>query len=322
MKEVASAQVSASAGWSPPDLGGKVAVVAGASRGAGRGVALALGDTGATVYVTGRTIRGGPRPYDGALGTIDDTAEEVTRRGGRGIPVRVDHSVEAEVAALFGRVQKEQGRLDILANGVWGSSEHSYQQFFGKERRPFWERASVCWQEAMTEGAYAHLLANVHAARLMAPARQGLIVSVTEPVDDTSYGGHSLFWLFHVLGHRCINCLAQVMSSDLKKHNIAIIALAPGFMRTERVLMHLGDDEKKKKQYRFDKSESTEYVGRAVASLAADANALRKTGKLIYVGDLSREYGFTDVDGKQPHFYKEVLKIKVPEKSSGRRGKK
>ncbi len=112
-------------GWTPPDFKDTVAVVAGASRGAGRGMALALAETGATVYVTGRTTRDGPKPFDDAPGTIEDTAEEVTRRGGRGIPVRCDHAVESEVAALFERVRCEQGRLEIFANGVWGSSEES-----------------------------------------------------------------------------------------------------------------------------------------------------------------------------------------------------
>jgi len=309
--------------WTTPDLNGQVAVVAGASRGAGRGMALALGDTGAAVYVTGRTVRGGPKPFDDAPGTIEDTAEEVTRRGGRGIPVWVDHSIEADVAALFDRVEKEQGRLDILANGVWGSSQQSYDQFFRKEHRPFWELPSVGWQEAIMAGAYAHLLASQHAARLMAPRRKGLIVSVTEPNDD---GGGSLFWLFHTIGHRCINRMAAAMRSDLGKHNIAIVALAPGFMRTERVLMGLEKlteeaREKMKQTYRFDKSESTEYVGRAVAALAADPDVLRFSGKLVHVGDLARKYGFRDTDGRQPHFLQEVLKKMFPEKSTGRKKK-
>jgi len=313
----------AGASWTPPNLRGLVAIAAGASRGAGRGLALALGDTGATVYVTGRTIRGGPKPFDAAPGTIEDTAEEVTRRGGHGIAVRVDHSVEADVAALFDRVQREQGRLDILANGVWGSSQQSYDQFFQKEHRPFWELSSVGWQEAMVAGAYAHLLASQHAARLMAPHRKGLIVSVTEPNEE---GGGSLFWLFHTTGHRCISRMAAAMRSDLEKHNIAIVALAPGFMRTERVLMGLEKlseeaREKMKRTYRFDKSESTEYVGRAVAALAADPDALRFSGKLLHVGDLARHYGFRDTDGSQPHFFQEVLKKMFHNKAAGRKKK-
>ena len=323
MSSSSARNADGSAGWKPPDLAGAVTVVAGASRGAGRGIALALGDTRATVYVAGRTARGGPRPFDGAPGTIEDTAEEVTRRGGRGIPVPTDCSAEGEVAALFERVERDEGRLDLLANGVWGSSRQSYDQFFGRDKRPFWELPSVGWQESIHGGAYPHLPASRHAARLMAPRRKGLIVSVTEPNDD--YGGGGLFWLFTTMGHRCINQMAAAMSSSLAKVNVAILALAPGFMRTERVLMGLeglpaAEREKAKKAYGFDKSESTEYVGRAVAALAADPKVLSKTGKLLQVGDLAREYGFRDKDGRQPHFFEEVL-VKMSPRTSGR-GKK
>lgn len=294
-------------GWTPPGFRGKVAVVTGASRGAGRGIALALGDTGATVYVTGRTTRRGPKPFDKAPGTIDDTAEEVTRRGGRGIPVRVDHTVEEEVTALFERVRREQGRLDILANAVWGGNERYGEK--GWRNRPFWELSSTGWQEMMMAGAYAHFLASQYAARLMAPRRRGLIVNITEPVIEKYDRGGPLFWTFWMLGHRCINRIAEAMSADLKKRKVTIVALAPGFMRTERVLMHM-KSEKAKKAMRFDKSETTEYVGRAVASLAADAKALKKTGKLLYVGDLAQEYGFKDADGRAvPNFYRELKMI-------------
>ncbi len=307
-------------------LEGKVAVVAGGSRGAGRGIALALGEAGATVYVAGRTTRGGPRPFDGAAGTIDDTADDVGRRGGRGIPVRTDCSVDADVAALFARVRDEQGRLDVVANGVWGSSQQSYDQFFGRDKRPFWELPSVGWREAIVEGAYAHLLVAQHAARLMAPAGRGLIVSVTEPNDE--YAGGSLFWLFTTFGHRCINKMVGAMKSDLQRAGVAVLALAPGFMRTERVLMTIDgvpedEREKMKETYGFGNSESTEYVGRAVVALAADPErALRKTGQIVPVGDLAREYGFTDVDGRQPHFFEEVLGKMRPKQAARKRAKR
>lgn len=293
-------------GWTPPDLRGRVAVVAGASRGAGRGIALALGDTGATVYVTGRTTRRGPKPPDGFPGTIDDTADEVTQRGGRGIPVRVDHTREDEVARLFERVRREQKRLDILANAVWGGGEQFVQKDW--QSRAFWELSNVGWQGTMMAGPYAVLLASCHAARLMAPRRKGLLVHITEPLLEKYDRGGPLFWMFWMLGHRGINRISEAMSADLKRRNIATIALAPGWMRTERVMKYTS--AKDKKSGRYAKSESTEYVGRAVASLAADPTVLRRTGKLLYVGDLAEEYGFKDVDGRRvANFYRELKMI-------------
>ena len=222
-------------GWTPPDLRGKVAVVAGASRGAGRGIALALGECGATVYVTGRTVRGGPVPPDGVSGTIDETADEVTVRGGRGIPVAVDFTRESEVAALFERVEREAGRLDILANSVFGWSAESFEEFLHPERKRkmFWEQSSTSWKESVEGGPFAHLLGAVHGARLMAKRGGGLMVSITEPI--LGFGPKTLDWALIELGHHGINEMASAMKSDLKKIGVTIVALAPGFMRTERV---------------------------------------------------------------------------------------
>jgi NAD(P)-dependent dehydrogenase (short-subunit alcohol dehydrogenase family) len=282
-------------------LNGKVAVVAGASRGAGRGIARVLGEAGAIVYVAGRTTRDGPRPRDGAPGTVEDTAEEVTARGGVGIPARADCTVEADVAALFERVRREQGRLDILANAVWGALDAftSVEEWFAAMNRPFWEQPLCLWQNMMTAGPYAYFLTSCHAARLMVAAKRGLIVGVTDGVMDgvpegnCEYGGQ-LVW---DLAHACINRMLHGMGAEGKSHNIAVVTLMPGFMQTERVLMHMKSEEVKK-MFGFEKSESTEYVGRAVAGLAADASVMEKTGKIHFVADLAREYGFTDVDGR------------------------
>ena len=291
--------------WLKGSLAGKVAVVAGASRGAGRGIALALGDAGATVYVAGRTSRNAAKPTDGAPGTIEDTAEEVTRRGGRGIAVQADCSSEPEVVGFFDRVGTEQSRLDVLANAVWGANEYFSEE--GRKGKLFWELPNTFWQEAMMAGPYAYLLCNKYAARLMARQRSGLIACITEPVFEKYDRGGSVFWMLWMLGHRGINRTVEATSSELKKHKINIVALAPGWMRTERVLMHTSDKEKK--SARFAMTESTEYVGRAVAALAADSRSLRHSGRLLYVGDLAKQYGFADVDGRQPHFYREMKMI-------------
>ena len=268
------------------ELSGKVAVVAGSSRGAGRGIALALGDCGATVYVTGRTTCSSNPPSDGAPGTVDNTADEVTARGGIGIPVQVDHTDCKQVAALFARIKQEQGRLDVLANAVWGGNEIHPQLGWGK---PFWEQPEDGWHLMMQAGVYAYLLNSQFAARSM--AGPGLIVHVSE--GGGNYGGQ-IHW---DLAHEAINRMAVSMSEDGKQKNIAIVVLNPGFMRTERVLMHL-KTEAQKKMFGFDRSESTEYLGRAVASLAGDPEVMAKTGRILYVADLAQEYGFTDVDGK------------------------
>jgi NAD(P)-dependent dehydrogenase (short-subunit alcohol dehydrogenase family) len=294
-------------GWTPPDLRGKVAVVAGASRGAGRGIALALGECGATVYVTARTVRGGPKPPDGAPGTIEETAEEVTARGGRGIPVAADFAVESQVAAVFERVEREQGRLDILANSVFGWSAEFFEQFLfpGRSKpKPLWEKSSTGWQESIMGGPYAHMIGAIHGARLMAKNGGGLIVSITEPIIGDS--GGPLYWKLVELGHRGINEIAHAMKGDLARHRISIVALAPGFMRTERVLIHLSKvSQKTKKRFRFDLSETPEYSGRAIAMMSVDKKIAGESGKLLYVGDLAKKYKFKDADGKfVENFYK------------------
>jgi NAD(P)-dependent dehydrogenase (short-subunit alcohol dehydrogenase family) len=280
-------------------LEGKVAVVAGASRGAGRGIALALGEAGATVYVAARTVRGGPRPPDGAPGTIEDTAQELTSRGGHGIPVRTDCTNLAEVASLFDRVQSEQGKLDVLANSVWGMSDvfRSIEDWQESWSRPFWEQPFDQWESMMLAGPIAYFLTSCHAARIMAASGAGLIAGVTDGIIDGTPPEQYQGQLMWDVGHHCINRLLHGMAAECKPHGIAVVTLMPGFMRTERVLMNIKTEEHKK-MFRFDLSESVEYTGRAVAALSADNGVLEKSGKIHFVADLAREYGFTDVDGK------------------------
>jgi NAD(P)-dependent dehydrogenase (short-subunit alcohol dehydrogenase family) len=249
-------------------LKGKVTVVAGSSRGAGRGIALALGEAGATVYVAARTSRKGPKPADKAPGTIEDTAEEVTARGGKGIPIRADLSDEKQVAALFQRVKKDHGHLDVLANSVWGPN------CMAEWSRKFWDLSANLWRDTIGTIS-ACWLTSVHAAQLMAGKRGGLIIHVTDNLypDPSASRGEVL----HDMGHECINRLVMGMSRDGKKAKITVVGLNPGFMRTERILTHM-TTAARKKQFRFDLSQSPEYIGRAVVALASDRKVLQKTG--------------------------------------------
>lgn len=284
-----------------------VAVVSGASRGAGKGIALALGDTGATVYCLGRTRRGGRRPIDDAPGTIDDTADEVTARGGHGIAVATDCTDEAQVAAAFAQVERDHGGLDVLANAVWGGHDafRSADEWMASMGRPFWERAGQMWALTMDAGPRAYLLASAHAARLMAARKRGLIVGVTDMVfgdPEIPKKGHMPGMLFPVVAHDCINRLQYCLSEELKKAGVAVVTLMPGFMRTERVERAM-TTEKMRKMMHYDQSESVLYIGRAVAALAADPQVGRKSGRIHYVADLATEYGFSDADGtRHPRF--------------------
>ncbi|GAC1319817.1 MAG: SDR family NAD(P)-dependent oxidoreductase [Chloroflexota bacterium] len=269
-----------------------VAVVTGASRGAGRAIASALGAAGATVYVTGRSVRGGSTT-EGLPGTVDETAEEVTGRGGRGIAVRCDHTEAEEVDALFGRVRDEYGRLDLLVNNVWGG----YEQYDGARfAAPFWEQSLRHWDGMFTAGVRAHLIAGRFAAPLMLSRTSGLIVSTVAWAYDSYLGN-----LFYDVAKSAIIRMTSGMAHELRPHGIAAVALAPGFMRTERVLA-----EHARSPFDLSVTESPEYVGRAVVALAADRNVLVKSGHVLTAGDLAREYGFTDVDGRQPEAFRLV----------------
>jgi NAD(P)-dependent dehydrogenase (short-subunit alcohol dehydrogenase family) len=300
----------------PPKLQGRVAVVTGASRGAGRAIAAVLGEHGATVYVTGRSVRGQPTT-DNLPGTIDDSAEEVTRRGGQGIAVRCDHANELEVQALFQRVREEQGGLDILVNNAWGGYE-------GQRLMPayFWQAPLSLWTAMFERGVKAHLLATYFALPLMIESASaatrakssrvpGLIVS-TIAWDHDKYIGN----FYDVAKHSIIRLLWGV-AIELRQHRIATVALAPGFMRTERVMSHANEEAEWKKIPWLKNSESPEYIGRAVAALATDGRLMRKSGKAFHVGELAREYGFTDIDGRRvPPFIIREPFIKMVEKFS------
>ena len=271
-----------------------IALVTGASRGAGRGIALELATAGATVYVTGRSVAGAATT-DNVPGTIDDTAQEVTNRGGRGIAVRCDHTVDAEVESLFARIRNDHGRLDLLVNNVWGGYEDS--QCRPLQRVPFWEQSLHQWDRMFTAGVRAHLTASRLAVPLMLPQRRGLIVGTTANLAALPY----LRNIVYDLSKNAVARLTWAMARELREHGIAALAVAPGFMRTERVVEAFrragapdAIDGPRGPQ------ETTTYLGRAVLALASDPQVIDKSGQLVEVGTLAREYGFTDVNGTQP----------------------
>ena len=281
-------------------LEGAITVVTGASRGGGRGIALALGDEGATVYVTGRSVREHSTRPDLGDATIDGTAERVTVRGGVGIPVRCDHTDVDQVAALFDRVRAVQGRLDLLVNNVWGGYEE-YENDAAFDR-PFWEQPIRRWDRMFAAGVRAHFTASQHAARMMIPRKRGLIVTTT-------------FWdrgkvltnlPYDVAKNAAVRSVYN-MGLELREHGIAAVAVSPGWMRTEAVLRHYNlpiDDSVRDLPPELARTESVLYVGRAVAALACDPNVIEKSGRVFPVGDLAREYGFTDADGSRPPAYR------------------
>lgn len=279
-----------------------IAVVTGASRGAGRGIAVELGAAGATVYVTGRSTRAEPaRRYGQILalsgmdrlpGSIEDTAEEVTRAGGRGIAVRCDHTQEDEVAALFRRVQQEQGRLDLLVNNAWGGHE----SFDGVFEAPFWQHPMAHWDSMFDRGVRNHLLASRAAAPMLVARRRGLIVTTTYWDRGHVLRGN----LFYDLAKSAMVRLAFCMGEELRPHGVASVALSPGWMRTEFVLAgHKTDEAHWREHPALARTESPRYLGRAVAALAQDPSVLDKSGQVLRVADLAKAYGFTDVDGRQ-----------------------
>ena len=277
-----------------PSLHAAVALVTGASRGAGRGIALELGSAGATVYVTGRSVGGGPTT-DNVPGSIDSTASEVTARGGRGIAVRCDHTVDAEVESLFARIRADHGRLDLLVNNVWGGYEHA--ECKPLPMAPFWEQSLRQWDGMFTAGVRAHLTASRLAVPLMLPAKRGLIVSTTANLTVLPY----LPNIFYDLSKNAVSRLVWAMAQELREHGIAALALAPGFMRTERVteafrragaIAALDGPGGPK--------ETPTYIGRAIVALTADPQVLERSGQLLEVGTLAQEYRFTDTDGTQP----------------------
>jgi NAD(P)-dependent dehydrogenase (short-subunit alcohol dehydrogenase family) len=278
-------------------LAGCIAVVAGATRGAGRGIARALGEAGAMVYCTGRSVKGRPSPYKRPE-TIDETAAIVNDAGGTAIAVRVDHTIESDVKALFRRIDRKHHRLDILVNSIAGEDPMMGQ--WGNFWQADLKNADGIFRQALT----SHIITAKHAAPIMIRGRRGLIVEVTEN-DLLGGGGNPMSQAVKV----ALKVLALNMAAELKAHGVAAVAITPGFLRSESMLQHFGVTEANwrdagKKDPNFLESESPLYVGRAVAALAADPQVLEHTGHLLSSWELARRYGFTDYDGRRPDWGK------------------
>ena len=279
---------------SSPPLAGRVTVVAGATRGAGRGIARALGEAGAIVYCTGRSVRGKPSPY-GRPETIDETAEMIGAAGGTAIAVQVDHAVEAEVEALFARVDREQGRVDILADSVGGENPLMGQYSW------FWTTDLTNGPAVFHQSLLSHIITAKHAARLMTRDRRGLIVEVTE---NDALTPAATRWRQTV--KFALKGLALTMAAGLHfPHNVAAVAVA-GYLQSESMLAALRRDRGRwrdptgKKDRNFLESETPLFVGRAVAALAANPGIMKRTGQLFSSWEVAREFKLTDADGRRP----------------------
>ncbi|MBZ9673063.1 SDR family oxidoreductase [Mesorhizobium sp. ES1-3] len=287
-------------------LQGKVALVAGGTRGAGRGIAVELGAAGATVYVTGRSTRGHPSEY-ARPETIEQTAELVTANGGRGIAVRVDHLIADDVSRLVGRIRTEQGRLDILVNDIWGG-----EKLFEWDK-PVWEHNLENGLRMLRLAIDTHLITAHHALPLMIERSGGLLVEITDGTAEYN-AGHYRLSPFYDLAKVAVNRMAWAHAQDLAKHGATSVSLTPGWMRSEMMLEIYGVAEENwrdatVKVPHFVISETPRFVGRAVAALASDPDRSRWNGQSLSSGGLAQIYGFTDLDGSRPDAWRYVPEV-------------
>jgi NAD(P)-dependent dehydrogenase (short-subunit alcohol dehydrogenase family) len=268
-------------GWHPRDLSGRIALVTGASRGVGRGVAEVLGECGATVYVSSRSVTGRPSA-EGAPGTIEETAELVTAAGGSGIAMACDHGDDQQVADLLAQIRSRSGSLDLLVNNAWGGYERYDAANF---QLPFWQSPPELWQRMVNGGPRLQYLTARRAAAIMVEQGSGLIIG-TASGDRGRYLGSVVYDVAKAAALR----MGWGMARELRPHGVTALMLLPGFTRTEAVMAGYDGDQAP--------THSTHYVGRAVAELAADPDVMRHSGEQLRVADVAEQYGFRDVDGR------------------------
>ena len=291
-------------------LTGKVALVAGATRGAGRGTAVALGEAGTTVYCTGRTTRRRRSEYDRPE-TIEETAELVDAAGGEGIAVEVDHLEPAQVEALVRRIDAERGRLDVLVNDVWGG-----EKLFGWNT-PVWEHDLTAGLRMLRLAIDTHLITSHFALPILIREPGGLVVEMTDGTREYNADRYRVS-AFYDLTKTAVLRLAFAQGSELAPHGCTALALTPGWMRSEMMLDNYGVTEANWRDgaainpHFAAISESPRFVGRAVAALAADPDVRRRNGGSFSSGELAREYGFTDLDGSQPDCWRYLVEVQDP----------
>ena len=287
-------------------LEGKVALVAGATRGAGRGIAFELGAAGATVYCTGRSTKEKRSEMDRPE-TIEETAELVNKEGGRGIPVQIDHLDQGQVQQLVQRIEREQGRLDILVNDIWGGD------WLTEWNVPVWEHSLENGLRILRLAIDTHIITSHFALPLLIRKPGGLVVEVTDGTADYN-DDHYRLSMFYDLAKTSVIRIAWSLAHELKPHQCTAVALSPGWLRSEQMLDNYGVKEENwrdatRKQPHFVITETPRYVGRAVAHLAADPQVARWSGQSLSSGQLAKIYKFTDTDGSQPDAWRYVVEV-------------
>ena len=287
-------------------LQGKVALVAGATRGAGRGIAVELGAAGATVYCTGRSTRTQASEVN-RTEIIEETAELVQHAGGHGIAVQVDHLEPAQVQALVARIEREQGRLDILVNDVWGAD------FLIQWNVPVWKHSLENGLRMLRLAIDTHIITSHFALPLLIKNPGGLVVEMTDGTAEYNNSNYRLS-LFYDLAKTSVSRIALAQAHELRPYHCSAVALTPGWLRSEQMLDNYGVSEANwrdaiAKQPHFVITETPRYVGRAVAHLAADPDVRRWSGQSLSSGQLAKIYGFTDLDGSQPDAWRYVVEV-------------
>ena len=291
-------------------LTGKVALVAGATRGAGRGTAVALGEAGATVYCSGRSTREHRSEYDRPE-TIEETVELVCAAGGDAIAVEVDHLEPARVRALVERIDAEQGRLDVLVNNIWGAES------LIEWNAPLWKHDLAAGLRMLRLAIDTHLITSHFALALLIRRPGGLVVEMTDGTADYNAANYRLS-AFYDLAKTAVLRLAFAQSEELEPHGCTALALTPGWMRSEIMLEHYGVTEDTWRDATVGSphfraiSESPRFVGRAVAALAADPDRARWNGRSVSSGELAQVYGFTDLDGSRPDAWRYLVEVQDP----------